>query len=265
MKHDVVILYHPKDAKVFPLSISGVRKNLDVQDVRIITRESERELVESQGAVFHDENEVIPGLTFQSVDHPRWGWYLQQIMKLAAADFVGTDHYLLVDADTIFLRKVPMFRNGKPLYATSREYNAPYFRTFEEMLGFPAEREFSFITHHMMWSRDIVRELRGAFRGNGAWWEKISAYVEPRPPEMSNAQFSEFETYGHYLKAKHPDELRIRKLRWRNMAGDPTPDVLAQLARKYDFCSFHSHGIADPTFPQRVVRGVKNRLRRLVA
>jgi hypothetical protein len=261
MKHDVVILYHPKDAKVFPFSIAGVKKNLEVETVRIITRASEREFVEEHGAVFHDEDSIIPGLTFRSVDHPRWGWYLQQIMKLAAADFVGTRYYLLVDADTIFLGKTPMFRNGKPLYATSREYNAPYFRTFEEMLGFPADRTFSFITHHMIWNRDIVHELRSSFRGEGTWWERIAAYVEPRPPEYSNAQFSEFETYGHFLKAKHPSELQIRKLRWRNMAGEPTQPLLEDLARKYDFCSFHSHGIADPTFGQRVLGAVKRRLK----
>ena len=46
-----------------------------------------------------DENEICPELSKQS--HSISGWYIQQILKLAAAKYTRTDFYLTLDSDII--------------------------------------------------------------------------------------------------------------------------------------------------------------------
>jgi hypothetical protein len=66
-------------------------------------------------------------------------------------------------------------------------------------------------------------------------------FVTPRPPLYSGAQFSEFETYGHFLKQRHPDEFKLRVLYWLAEQGPPTHHKLKYIARRYDFATFHEH------------------------
>jgi hypothetical protein len=242
MKIDAVIPFHSKDSNTINWCVQGIKNHLNVARILVVCNQESRSLVENTGAIFFDENKVIEGLTAESYPHKRWGWYYQQILKLGMADWVETDHYLIVDADTVFLRNVPLIsHSGKPLYATGKEFHKPYLDVFERLLGFRAKREFSFTVHHMIYNAHIVREMRERFPEK-PWYLKIIKYVEPQAPWFSGAQFSEYETYGHYIKALHPNEANIRPLRWTNIGGMlPTETILRKLARYFDFCSFHAY------------------------
>ncbi|RYG98894.1 MAG: hypothetical protein EON58_05680 [Alphaproteobacteria bacterium] len=57
--------------------------------------------------------------------------------------------------------------------------------------------------------------------------------------------FSEYETYGHYLKWKHADEFTLRDLAWTRHGGGrlgvpPWRPVLRQLQKNYDFAAFEA-------------------------
>lgn len=238
MRPDVVIPYHSKDRPILPWSVKGIRTHLDVGNIFIIAHPSCKQEIEESGATFMDEGAIVPGLSIQSHTHPRWGWYFQQILKLGMADHVQTEYYLVVDSDTVFLRPVPFFKNGKPLYATGTEYHRPYFDVFRRMLGFKAKREYSFVTHHMLMKSALVKEVRSCFREVQPWHLNIMKYVVPQPPWNQISQFSEYETYGHYLKKYYRDEVNIRPLEWRNSALVPDQEVLDELAREYDYVSF---------------------------
>lgn len=239
MKIDVIVLLHPKDQQLVKYCINGIRKYIDFNRIIIISKSSLNLTLGFNDLIFMDEDKVIDGLTYSLYQDkgPRWGWYFQQILKLGMAEKVETDYYLTVDADTVFLRKVTFFNeNDKPLYDTSKAYHKPYFFFFKELLGFDARREFSFITHHMVFNKDIVLEMRNRFLKKKIWYDRIVDCVDS---PNSFSLFSEFETYGHYLKQFYPGELNIRKLNWANMPIAPTNTNLTQLSKYYDFCSFH--------------------------
>ena len=238
---DAVVPYHPKDRDLLPWCLNGIRNNLDeVRKVSVICNKECRYDAERAGGIFIDEN-FVDNLTVNSYSHPRWPWYFQQILKLAAADIVETDCYLVVDSDTVFLKPVSFFNEaGKPLYAPATEYHNAYFDVFWQLLGFHANREYSFTAHHMVYNRNIVKEMRGRFRNEKPWWKNIVRYIEPRPPWNSLSQVNEQETYGHYIKAVHPEEVNIRPLQWRNVNVLPNQQMLRYLAKRYDFASFHA-------------------------
>ncbi|MBI3583567.1 MAG: hypothetical protein HY096_06400 [Nitrospinae bacterium] len=235
---EVVITFHPKDWATLPWCIWGIRRNIQAGSIYIISRKTEKQRLEALGLIFIDEDAVVHGLTVSSFGGGHWGGhYFQQVIKLGMADFVKGEYYLVVDADTVFLRKVAFFRDGKPIYATSPEYTPEYFESFYNLLGFHPHREFSFITHHMVFSRAIVKEMITSFKSdNNEWWYPIIQIAAHSP----NA-FSEFETYGHYIKARHKNEFAIRNLTWRNVPIHPSKLNLFLLSLYYDYCSFHAY------------------------
>lgn len=238
---DAVIPYHPKDKELLHWCVSGIRDHLDVARILVVGSQECRPDVKRVGATFIDEDSVVEGVTASTCPGERWGWYFQQILKLGITDQVNTDYYLAVDADTVFLREAAFFNaSGRPFYATAIEDHKPYFDVFEQLLGFRANKEYSFTVHHMVYNRRIVEEMREQFRDQKPWYMNIIRYVEPQAPWFSISQFSEQETYGHYIKALYPDEVNIRPLPWNIYAVVPTAQMLKELARGFYFCSFHS-------------------------
>lgn len=238
MKVDVVIPFHHKDIDTLPWCIEGIRSNLPASRILVIGSGASKPLVEKHSIEFVDEDTVVPGLAFSSYSDKRWGWYFQQILKLGIADRIKTSHYLAVDADTVFLKKTALFSaSGKPLYATSEsiEHHKPYFEGFERLLGFSARREYSFVVHHMLFNKQRVIEMRELFAGGPPWHDAIIRRMEQGLP------FSEYETYGHYLKRNYPDDFELRELRWSDIWVLPTPLLIRRLSTHYDFCSFHAH------------------------
>lgn len=238
---DAVVPYHHKDRDLLPWSIAGIRNCLDISRILVVCNRDCKSDVERVGATFVDEESVVEGLTIWSFLLPRWYWYFQQILKLGMADKVDTDYYLVVDSDIVFLREVSFFNDkGRPLYAPATEYHKPYFDVFEQVLGFPANREYSFTAHHMVYNRHIVKEMRGKFRYARPWYMNIVRYTRPQHPWFSDSQFNEQETYGHYIKALYPDEVNIRQLLWAIRDVIPNEQLVRRLARQYDFCTFHA-------------------------
>jgi hypothetical protein len=257
-----VVVFHPRDRATIRQCVQGIRDSLCLSDITLISCEEGRRDAKELGVRWLSEDEVVPGLCARSFDSWRWGWYFQQILKLGAAQHIESQRYLVVDADTVFLRRVEFVDlQGRTLFARGTEYHRPYFDTFAEMFGFEAQREYSFITHHMCFERQVVAEMLGCMGPSGTWWESIAGYLAPRPPHMSDAQFSEYESYGHFMKNRHPDRMRVRDLAWTVWPSVPDERDLCRLARRYDFVSAHAH-IRD--HPMSLARRMKWYVRELL-
>lgn len=252
MKIDVVVPFHIKDDLTLDVCIQGLTRQAEVARILVVSNLKNRRRIESAGAVFLDEDEIVAGLTSKSFTHSRWGWYFQQILKLGMADWVETEYYLVVDADTAFLRPIGFFNQlGKPLYATGTEYHQPYFTAFEQLLNFKANREYSFIAHHMVFSKLIVLEMRKKFYKRLFWYDNIISLMGS---SESSSNYSEYETYGHYLKTVHPEELYLRPLKWSNIAIEPSERVFHRLSKYFDYCSFHAYSREDKSLKSRINR-----------
>jgi len=239
---NVYITLHAKDTTVLPYCVRGIRACPDVSGVIVIASAKCAPLCRSLGVNWIDEDRVVPGVRHDTYAATRWGWYFQQILKLGVAWLEREDYYLVVDADTVFLNPVRFFSDeGQPIYTTARESHAPYFETFERLLGFSPQRGASFIAHHMVFRCDRVREMCAAFRPDPVWWRNIADCLEPRPPQFSLSQFSEYEMYGHYIQNMHSSELIRRSLRWRNIAEPPSRRRVKRFTKDFDFISFQEY------------------------
>lgn len=200
------------------------------------------------------EDDFIPGMTIGGVrdlkapGFPKIaGWYFQQLLKLQFA-FVEPeeDFYLIWDADTVPLRPMRFFDpDGRMLLTQASEYHAPYFETYRRLLGTEPHREFSFIAQHMLVQKSVAREMLAAIErhvpGEDGWAWKI---MRTLPTDQGLQTFSEYETYGHYIKNHYPDRVRWISRQWLREStfhtGRPVPSAeeLQALAERYDYAAF---------------------------
>lgn len=146
------------------------------------------------------------------------GWYYQQFLKLAYASVCEDEYYLSWDGDTIPIRPIVFFRDGKPYMGLKNEYHEPYFETLGKL--FPGMRKVikdSFIAEHMLFQKDIVCEMiselmRADYLKGETFYERILRTMEPQV--LNGNSFSEFETYGTYVAFRHPEKYALR--RWNS-------------------------------------------------
>lgn len=94
------------------------------------------------------EQEVVP----EFHRHPRMkGWYKQQLIKLAAADWVSAPYYITLDADVVCTRPVTaalVLKDGKaPCFVLHGRYHASWYRNTRKVLALSAPRPA--ITHNV--------------------------------------------------------------------------------------------------------------------
>jgi hypothetical protein len=145
----------------------------------------------------------------------RFGWYLQQFIKLATLEqHAQNDLMLLWDADTVPLRPLKFTSNGEVvLYYTSGEYHHPYFKVIERLTGMTRTVDRSFIAQ--------------CFPVKGAWVSSLKTMIEDQSPEQSwletiieaidfteSSGFSEYELLGTFISHRYPDNIRLLDKRW---------------------------------------------------
>jgi hypothetical protein len=190
------------------------------------------------------------------------GWYFQQLLKLQFAYFdPAEDYYLIWDADTVPVKPMNFFdEEGRMLLTKATEYHAPYFKTYRNLFGAEPHREFSMIAQHMIVQKSVVRamlaQIEQRIDGAAAWPWKIMRSL----PESGDNLFSEYETYGHYLKNHYPDRVRFINRIWRREfrlnqgCALPTPAELTVLAGDYDYVAFERANGGWRRLTRRIIR-----------
>ena len=154
----------------------------------------------------------------------RSGWYIQQFLKMIYCRLCHNKFYLIWDGDTIPIKKVKMFSNdGKPFFDVKTEYHNPYFFTLKKIFPELGKKyNYSFISEHMIINTKLMKNMikRIAFNKNligNTWYEKIINCINIK--DLPRSGFSEFETYGAFVKEyykqiyviRHWKSLRLRK------------------------------------------------------
>ena len=153
------------------------------------------------------------------------GWYYQQFLKMQYAFDCRDEYYMSWDGDTVPCMAFNMFsEDGLPFMDLKREYHEEYFLTLKRILpGLGKLIEKSFISEHMLFKCSCMKELTGEIEKNQelsgeSFWEKI---IHAIPPEMiTKSAFSEFETYGSFITAHHPESYRLRSWHSFRVGGD---------------------------------------------
>ncbi len=217
-------------------------------------------IFDSEKISFIDENSLIPLSELKPVFNSliteennlkptAVNWYYQQFLKLAFSLKCESDYYLCWDSDTIPLKKIDMFSpDDKPYLDIKSEYNAAYFLTIERLFGFSKIIEKSFISEHMLFNTDFIREMIGEINkthyDGKNFYEKILYAVGS---DNLNQGFSEFETYGTWIGVRHSSAYKLRE--WKSFRNtnffsditNITQNDLDWLSIDYDAATFEKY------------------------
>lgn len=242
---EILIPCQIKDINNLGLVIQGARKNVrnPIRGICLITpANSVDELAEKfpEITVISDEDTLgaeFVDLINRLVPESRRGWVVQQaikILKSIKSDVIAT---LVLDADTILLHpKTWIDSSGKQILCLAEEYHQPYKEHGRRYLGvqsFP----LSFVTHHQLMKRDVLREI---FGHNG---EFLQEWLIGADFSQSSA-ISEYDTYGEYLIANKANQIEFSK--WNNLATKLVPESgdfdFSTLERKFSsYASISNH------------------------
>jgi hypothetical protein len=149
----------------------------------------------------------------------RNGWYLQQLLKLYAGNIIPDilNKYLVIDADTCFLKPLHFLTDGKCIYTGGVEYHRPYFEHMSRLHpSLKKTLKLSGIAHHMLFETDMVNKLFIMIEDyhKTPFWKVFLNQVDKTHYSRSGA--SEYELYLTYMHLYHPQKIIIRQLRWIN-------------------------------------------------
>ncbi|MBE7445840.1 MAG: FkbM family methyltransferase [Planctomycetia bacterium] len=250
IKIDIIIPAHEKDADVLPYVIDAVRKNVNhpIGNIIIISYNSDKILTicTAKQCIFVNENTVLP-ITKNDIKHivngsDRTGWLFQQLLKLGGERLSSQEHYLILDADTIFIRPHVFEFQGKTIFYCSDEYHKPYFTMYERLLGIKAKCPLSFVSHTMLIEKTKLENLRKEIENKHktTWYEAIINNID----KSEGSGFSEYETYGNYVFSHYSKEIILEY--WFNLSlakGEikNIENLKKQFLNKYKSISFHSY------------------------
>jgi hypothetical protein len=153
----------------------------------------------------------------------RQGWYLQQLIKLYAGIVIPgiLDKYLVIDADTFFLKPTRFIENDKCLFNISNAYHKPYFEHMFKLHN-SLEKQIenvSGICHHMIFDTNCIKQLFELVENeyNDVFWNVFLQSVHIKDYEYSGA--SEYELYFNYMLKYHRDKMEIRPLNWKEISN----------------------------------------------
>jgi hypothetical protein len=237
MSFDVVIPLGSKDEDIIGRCVNSVREFIiGVREIHIVSQNE----IQVDGATVHSEA-VFP---FQKTDvemyvkQDRAGWYLQQLIKLYAPLVIPNllENVLIVDADTIFFRKIRFIQNGIWYYDSNTFIHKPYFESMVKL--HPSFKVWkpktSGIVNVMIFNRDVLKEIMNLVEEyhKEEFWKSFLKTSEKE--SISGA--SEYEIYFHYVMRKYPSRVKIRHLQYDNFGQRNNIQ-----SNGYDYISYHWH------------------------
>jgi hypothetical protein len=152
----------------------------------------------------------------------RQGWIRQQLLKILLAKYIGGRGTLLVDADTILLRKQNWIsENGIQNLQISAEYHRPYQCHFEKFANdslpdlshLKISPRTSFVTHHQLMQPSVIDQI---FTNPGQTLNQgLRKWIEAIDFSSSESPACEWHTYGTFLAIN--DSSKIQLTQWRNI------------------------------------------------
>jgi hypothetical protein len=203
---DVIIPVIRKDLAILPLTIEGVRKNVNhpVTAVYIVAPAEEeiKQFCRMHDLVFVDEKSVL-GYNPQNIHFVtkegvnRGGWIFQQLLKLSGN--IGTNRrFLVIDADHVLLKPHTFITDQhKYVFYHSDDCHLQYYKTIKALTGKTQYSILSYISHKMIFDKVLLNQLKKSLEAyNGVPWDQaIISSID----DSDYSPFSEYELYGLYV------------------------------------------------------------------
>lgn len=236
---DIVIPVGPNDLEIIEKQIKYTKKNIiGYRNIYLICCIPS---INIDGCITINENIFpfdIETIVKYHTKLNRNGWYLQQLLKLYAGKIIDgiLDKYLVIDADTFFLKPTTFVENNKCLYNYSTENHKPYFTHLLKLNNefIKVDNDKSGICHHMIFETKIINEIIDKVENihNDKFYNVFIKNVNKLDRNYSGA--SEYELYFNYILKNKFDKIKIRELKWKN-----TNTIDENNNENYDYISYH--------------------------
>lgn len=252
---DVVTVCAGKDLENIATCIQSLNKNLEVSNIYVITNDIKR-VPKLENVIAVDENNIINREQIEQLkkikfpySKERFGWYLQQFlkMKFAQSQYCQGD-YLIWDADTILLKKINFHEQDCVLFTKGEEkLNHYYIDTFKKLLAIENTFSFSVISQHLFVNKNVMLSMLSEIEKihNIDFCQAILTNIKGD----SSSLFSEYETYINYY-AHIATNYRVIKRTWfRNAAAIcKFGSNLDLISKKFPNCDYIAMEKFDTTF-----------------
>ena len=280
MRHrpnSVVSVCSAKDINVWKVAAQYITKYIDATDYYVFVPDSDVDLFKlhspSHYKVIGEQSlcgEIIDDLRsrFTEPNAPRFGWYLQQFVKLSALIYLREQDLVVVwDADTVPLRRISFIsENEKVVHYKGTERHEPYFNSIEKLLGMRPIVDYSFITQSLAikgtWIKAFVEHIEK--KHEKIWYEAVLDSIDFR--QVSG--FSEYEMLGTFISHLFSSEIQSTKLKWCRFGNEKigsiknisTPTSRKKLA-EFEYVAFETWDTRrSPLY--RILRALKRRLQK---
>lgn len=234
MSFDIVVPVGPNDISQIETQLNYTKTNvIGYRNIYLVSFDPSLNI---PGCITVDEK-VFP-FTKNDVGgkETRRGWYLQQLLKLYSGFVVPDilDTYLVIDSDTHFMKPTTFIdQDGICLYNPGTENHKPYFDHMQKLHpSLSKMTNMSGISHHMIFQTKYIKELFEWIElkhNNQEFWKIFLNQIE----YSNNSGASEYELYFHFMLKYHPNEIKIRQLKWKNYHQIDDSDC--------DYISVHSY------------------------
>ena len=182
-KYDLVIII--KDLNIFERNRDYYKKFLNYDKIVVISPLNTKNMIKDDNSVlFISEDSLIPKQKIneflrkmKSISTKRDCWYEQQFLKMAYSRICKSEYYLIWDGDTIPIKYIKMFENGKPIFDMKTEHHVPYFKTMNIIIPGLKFANKSYISEHMLIKTQFMKNLLDRLESNTKlsgkiFWEK---------------------------------------------------------------------------------------------
>jgi hypothetical protein len=220
MSFDIVIPVGPNDYNIISKTIDYTKRNvINYRNIYIVSSAD----FKVPGCITIHESTfpfTIDYIAKKVRCDQRAGWYLQQLIKLTAGNYIDgiLDNYLVLDSDVYILKPTEFMQNNIPLFAYGNEHHLPYFDHMHRLHpSLSRQLDMSGICHHMLFTKKFVNELFQLVENNTGmiFIEAFLDNVTIIGPDTSGA--SEYEIYFNFMIHYHSDCIKIRSLKWSNL------------------------------------------------
>lgn len=199
------------------------------------------------------ENQIIEATIIEILrdntsrhNNNRYGWYLQQIIKLEILARTPANRVSLVwDADTVPITPLDFERQDQLCFFVGREKHKPYFDCINRLIGESKQLEYSFIAQCLpykgVWMLEFIKTIETI---HGKPW--INAIIDCIDFSQG-AGFSEYETLGTFALNNFRNKMHFNKSLWCRRGNSIfgsihrlTEQRANLFSRRYAFVSFES-------------------------
>ncbi|MBU3580986.1 hypothetical protein ICN19_03025 [Polynucleobacter sp. AP-Capit-er-40B-B4] len=243
---DIVYVVHQKDSGALNRSINSLNliKNIKINNIFIISNNVAhiRTLIKDHRVIFIDEIDVVDF----SIDHypyplesalpNRSGWLFQQFLKLGWSIQSESENYIVIDADTYFIKPISFFdHRDRFIFFGVEEWWPPYFAAFNLLFNERPPALWSRVAHMMIFNKKNVLRMFAELESiHQVPWHEAIAKTRSL---SSHACFSEYETYANWMLLRNPKQCSVRPS-YNTNANNPK---LNNNCKNFNSISSHSY------------------------